>query len=350
MDEPRPRSRIERRRLIRVGVPLVGLAVAGGLVARHEARPRARQERLAARDAMLALTLAAADPHDDPALLAAADQDIFTRHHLKVGFSPDVASGRAAIEAVRSGQADGAVAPVLSWLPALQDGLDAKLVSGLQAGNSRLLIPHHASMHRIEDLYRHAIGIADSDPHDPDRLFFSIMMRRKGMHPDRDVTWRVFPKAALGAALAQGRVRAIIGHDPAIWRIRESLGFDELASSQTGSYAVRVGRVLGVRGAMLRDAPPAVLALSQALQEAAIWAAKHPPQISRLLAARDNGLTQPEIARMLRAEGGPVHPVGLKLRNQIAQYMDEMKLLGITPEASNSSGLAKRFTADPHVL
>ena len=346
MDEQRPRSRLERRRLIRLGAPLLGLVVAGELVARETGRPRAKPERLAERTAMQALTLAAAAPRDDPALLAAHAQDIFARHHLDVGMAAGVSSARAAIEAVRSGRADGAFAPVLSWLPALQDGLDARLVCGLRAGNSRLLIRRHAPMHRIEDLYRHAIGIAEADPDDPDRLFFSIMMRRKGMHPDRDVTWRVFPEAALGAALAQGHVQAIIGHDPVIWRIRESLGFDELASSQTGSYAIRVGRVLGVRGAMLRDSPRAVLALSQAMQEAVVWAARHQPEISRLLAAQDNGLTQPEVTRLLHAEGGPVHPVGHNLRIQIAQYVDELKLLGLTPESSVSSVLAKRFTAN----
>ncbi len=350
MDEQARHSRLERRRLIRLGMPLLGLAVAGGLLAREAGRPHARAQRLTQGSAMQALTLATAAPQDDPALLAAHDQDIFARYHMVVAMAPGVTSGRAAIEAIRSGRADGAIAPVLAWLPALQDGLDARLVCGLRAGNSRLLIRRHAPMHRIEDLYRHAIGTANPDPDDPDRLFFSIMMRRKGMHPDRDVTWRVFHEATLGAALAQGHVQAIIGHDPAIWRLGESLGFDQLASSQTGSYAIRVSRVLGVRGAMLRDSPGVVLAISQAMQEAVVWAARHPPRISQLLAAQENGLTQPEAARMLHAEGGPVHPVGPNLRNQIAQYMDELKLLGLTPEASDSSGLAKRFTANVRAL
>lgn len=338
---------LARRRMIGTGLASgLGVAVVGGLVVRNQIRRPHRRKRAASDGKSRRLVLAVPNPHRDPVLLAAADQGIFERYQLRIAFSDPVDSGREALDRVQAGQADGAVAAALSWLPRLQaePGLDARLVCGMQAGSARLLIARRSPVHRIEDLHRRTIGIANMDS--PDRLFFSIMMRRKGMDPNRDVAWRVIPAAALGLALAGGQVQAIVGHDPAIWQLRESLHLTELASSMSGSYSARVSRVLGLSNQLLHDDPEAAVAVALAIQEAAIWADKHPDQVSVLLAAQDPDLTVEQASRMLRAEGHDVHPTGVNLRNQIAQYIDELKLLGLTPEAVDSTALAKRITVN----
>ena len=342
MNDPLP-----RRRLIGSGLAGgVGLVVAG-LVVRNQIRHPHKDKKPAPDGKPRRLVLAAANPQRDPVLLAAADQGIFARYNLDIEFSePPVLSGQEALDRVQNNQADGAVAATLSWLPRLQAGLDARLVCGLQGGNARMLIPRHAPLHRIEDLYRHAVGL--TNPDGPDRLFFSIMMRRKGMNPNKDVEWRTLPAASLGQALAGGQVQAIIGHDPVIWQLREQLKLVELASSTSGSYAVRVRRVLGVRTQLLQDDPKAVLAITLAMQDAAVWVEKHPQEVSVLLAAQDPAMTAAEVARMLKTQANNVHPMGLNLRNQIAQYVDEMKLIGLTPETVDSAQFAKRFT--PNLL
>ncbi len=355
MDEP-PDGRILRRRLLETGLAGgLGLAVAGGLVLRNQVRHPHKDKHPAPDGRARRLVLAVPNQRRDPVLLAARDQGVFERYKLEIAFADAVGSGQEALDQVLSGHADGAVAAALSWLPRLQAelqaataapqaGLDARLVCGLQAGSARLLIPRKSPVRRIEDLHRRAIGIANPDS--PDRLFFSIMMRRKGMDPNRDVEWRAVPAAALGLALTEGHVQAIVGHDPAIWQLREALHLNELASSMSGSYGVRVSRVLGLRNRLLHDDPQAAVAIAMAIQEAAIWVAKHPDQVSVLLAAQDPELTVEQVGRMLKAEGHNVHPSGANLRNQVAQYIDELKLLGLTPESVDSAVFAKRVTAE----
>ena len=349
MDESRqetPARLLERRRLLRIGLPTLGGAAAAGLVL--PLRRALRPPTLPAVVGTRRLTLAAAEPLLDPVLLAAREQGVFARSHLEIGFVAGVRSDEEALDRVQSGHADGAIAHALSWLPRLQDGLPARLVCGLWSGNARMLIARPARLHRIEDLFRHAIGMTSADT--VDRLFFSIVMRRKGMHPDHDVAWRVMPHDALGLALAEGQVQAIIGHDPEVWQLRLSLHLDELASSRSGSYAVRVGPVLGLATASLRQDPGAARWLAQALLEAASWAGHHTSELGGLLAAQDPDLTANQAAQMLKAEGSNVHPIGADLRNQIAQYVDELKLLGIIPDAVDSNRFSRSFVADARKL
>ena len=335
----------ERRQLLAGGVAGAAALLVGGLALRNQIRHPHKDKRARPDGRARRLVLAAPGFAHDPVLLAAEDQGVFARYNLDIRFSGAIASGRAALDAVQRGQADGAVAAALSWLPRMQDaGLDARLVCGLQAGSARLLVARRSPMHRIEDLHGHVIGI--ENPDSPDRLFFSIMMRRKGMDPKRDVEWRTLPSDGLGLALAEGAVQAIVGHDPQIWKMRQSLHLNELASSMSGSYGDRVSRVLGLRSQLLHDDPKAAVAVTLAIQEAAGWAATHLDLVGGLLAAKDPDLTLEQARRMLRSEGHSVHPTGLNLRNQIAQYVDEMKLLGITPETVDSTAFANRVTAN----
>jgi len=334
-----------RREALIAGVLAAG---AGGLIARNQIRHPPHRKPPAIGSRVRRLVLAAPHPLRDPVLLAATHQGMFERYRLEVSFAGpdfgDVGSGREALDQVALGHADGAVAAALSWLPRLQSGLDARLVCGLQAGSSRLLIGRNSPIARIEDLKRRAIGITSDDS--PDRLFFSIMMRRKGMDPNRDVQWRAMPPDALGLALAEGEVQAIVGHDPGIWRLRETLHLTELASSMSGSYSVRVSRLLGLRTDLLRRDPAGAYALTMAVRDAASWIAHHHEQIAVLLATQDDRLTLQQVSRMLATEGLGVQPTGQELQNQVAEYLDELKLLAIVPENVQSDVLARRLTAN----
>ena len=342
VERPGPHP-LERRRLM-LAAGSAGLAIGAALVVRNQIRHPHKDKHVTPDGRPRLLTLAATGPSHDPVLLAARDQGLFERYRLDIAYTSPVTSGREALDQVQNGQADAAVAAALSWLPRLQAGLPAHLVCGLQAGSSRLLVARRSPFRRIEDLHRRAIGIGSLDS--PDRLFFSIMMRRKGMDPNRDVEWRQLPPEGLGLALSEGHVQAVVGHDPAIWLLRDSLHFDELASSMSGSYSVRVSRVLGLRNTLLHDDPAAAVALTLAMQDAARWVAAHPQQVAALLAAESRSLTVEQASRMLKSEGRLVHPVGNDLRDQVAEYMDELKLIGLAPETPDSAVFAKGVTAN----
>lgn len=329
-----------RRRVLAVGLGTAAAVAGGGLVLRNQLRHPHRDKRSRPDGRYRRLTLACPHPAHDAELIAATRGGIFQRYNLDIALVKGLNSGAEALDRLRPGGAEVAIAPALSWLPRLVGGLDGRLVCGLQSGSSRLLIDRKSPIKRIEDLYRHAIGIADNGA---DRLFFSIMMRRKGMNPFDDVRWVQLPPDQFAGALARREVQAVAGHDPVIWRIKEQDRLPELASSMTGSYGTRVSRVLGLRGDVLRDDPEAAVVLALAMQEAARFAQSHPADVASLMADELPDMDQAAIERMFRAEGHAVHPVGHELRDQMAQYVDELKLIGMVSEDADSGGLARRF-------
>lgn len=347
METPTP-FRISRRVLLGSGAG-AGLLLAGGLVARNQIRHPHRDKTSHPDGRYRRLTLACPHPAHDPVLIVAQRQGVFARYNLDVTVRGNLASGQQALDQLHPDGVQAVVAPALSWLPRLMAGLDARLVGGLQSGSARLLVDRRSPIKRIEDLHRRAIGIADTPPGPypgADRLFFSIMMRRKGMDPNHDVSWVQLAPDQFRTALAENRVQAVVGHDPVIWQLREALHLTELASSMTGSYGTRVSRVLGLRGDVLQADPAAAVALVLAFREAAETVARHPDAAASVLADQLPDMDQASLERMLHAEGHAVHPTGTELREQIAQYIDELKLIGLASDDLDSAALAQRFCAN----
>ncbi len=338
MDQPE-RPVLGRRSLVAAG-GAVGLVAAGALVLRNQLRHPHRDKTSHPDGRYRRLVLSCPHPEHDPVLMVAVHQGMFARYNLDVTIQGGFASGQEAVAQLHPGGADVSVAPALSWLPRLMGGLDAQLICGLQSGSSRLLVDRKSPVKRIEDLHRKAIGVADFGA---DRLFFSVVMRRKGMDPNHDVSWVQLPPEQFGQALADRRVQAVAGHDPVIWQLRERLHLHELASSMTGSYGTRVSRVLGMRGDLLRADPAGAVSLVLAVQEAAEAVQHHLGETASILADQLPDMDQPELERMLAAEGHAVHPIGRELRDQVAQYLDELKLIGLAPDDTDSSTLAKRY-------
>jgi NitT/TauT family transport system substrate-binding protein len=344
------RTILSRRKVLAGGLGLV--AVGGGaLVVRNQIRHPHRDKKTRPDGRFRRLAIACPHPGHDPVLALAQRQGIFARYNLEVTLLDGLTSARDALDQIANNKAAAAVAPVLSWLPRMMSPyagqpvtpLPARLVFGLQSNSSRLLVPRGAPIRRIEDLNRKAIGIADPDG--PDRMFFSIMMRRKGMDPNRDVRWVGMQPDAFDAALAAKEIQAVAGHDPVIWQVRERLHLSELASSMTGSYGIRVGRALGVQQALLRDDPPAVTALALALGEAAATVAHNVDEAASVVADDLEDMDEDSVRRMMRSEGHSLQLTGKPLREQVAQYVDELKLLGLVADEVDSGAVARQCCA-----
>ncbi len=342
-----PEPALGRRTLLGAGAGLgIGLAATAALVVRNQIRHPHRDKATRPDGRYRRVTIATPHPAHDPVLIVAQRLGVFARYNLDVTVPAGAASGQEALDQLHPGGAEAAVAPALSWLPRLMGGLDAQLAAGLQSGSARLLVDRHLPIKRIEDLNRTSIGIADARMGtfaSADRLFFSIMMRRKGMNPDRDVTWVQMPPADMAAALASHRVQAVVGHDPVIWQLLESAHLAQVASSMTGSYGVRVSRVLGIRGDVLRADPALAVQLVLAFEDAATTVAHHLDEAASVLADELPDMDLPSIERMLHSEGHAVHPIGTALREQMAQYIDELKLIGLAGDDLDSTRLAHRY-------
>ena len=275
-------------------------------------------------------------------------QDFFSQYRLNVILRTGAQTGRDAIADLQAGRCMAAVAPVLTWLQAYQANADlpARLVMGLQAGTFRLLTRRRLRLAKIEDLAGRRIAVLNADM--ADRLFFSVILRRKGLNPDTAPNWIIMPPDQIDDALMAGSVDAVAVHDPLAWQLLGNRALDlvELVNSVSGLYARRTNLALGVATDLLQQTPSAAVALVLALYNAAHWLPTHMTEAATLLDGRVEGMRQDEILQMMRHEVLGISPVGNDLKTQLARYIDELKLLAIFPDSLDSAGYARRISAD----
>ena len=81
-----------------------------------------------------------------------------------------------------------------------------------------------------------------------------------------------------------------------------------------------------------------------AFEDAATTVAHHLDEAASVLADELPDMDLPGIERMLHSEGHSVHPVGTALREQVAQYIDELKLIALAADDLDSGArLARRY-------
>ncbi|MCE2574771.1 ABC transporter substrate-binding protein [Komagataeibacter sp. FNDCR2] len=350
VEENRGGKRLLPRR--RVVMPL--LAAAGCAMVGAQWLQSRQQARIVRRDD----ALLDGEPHDltlswpyagtSTLYNVALRQDFFSQYRLDVHLREGVLTGRDAIADLQAGRCMAAVAPLLSWLQAFQADvvLPARLVMGLQAGTFRLLVRRRLRIAKIEDLVGHRIAVLNADM--ADRLFFSVILRCKGLNPDTAPNWVILPPDQIDDALLAGSVDAVALHDPLAWQLLGNPALDlvELVNSVNGLYARRTNLALGISADVLQQTPSAAVALVLALSSAARWLPAHMPEAATLLDGRVAGMRQDAILQMMRHEVLGISPVGNDLKIQIARYVDELKLLGLFPDSLDSAGYARHISAD----
>lgn len=294
------------------------------------------------------LTLAWPAPEHDPVVIVAREKGFFAAYDLDITMMP-VTTGNEAIAALENGTAVGAAAPALSFLPRLHDGLKARIVEGLSAGSFRLLVRIAPGVGKIDYVVGKVIAVVNEDA--ADRRFFSVLLRRKGINPD-DVHWKAVPESQIAAALAAGEVDGLVAHDPVAWRLLSGSGgtLTELAGSTTGHLAERVNRLLGLSETFLQQDPKGAVALVLAFRDACRWIEANRKEIAPLLAPHLPDMDEKATQEMLAHEPKPVHLLGHWLREQLAQYADELKLLDLLPDELDSGKFAQTISYDARHL
>ena len=327
-------------------------------------RPIRRRSALAGGGTWLVLGRAAdaADPHTTDAsrpfvlgwrevspsgviVLAAEQEGLFAKYGVSVTLRAERTGDPPFASLLASGTLDGAVAPAPLLLDPLRRGLDARFTAGLSGGGLRLLAGRHPRLRHIEDMKGRRIGIANPDG--PARLFFSVMLRRKGINPFAEVTWVTVPTSSMDAALGAGTIDAIAVSDPDAFRLMRAGRLTTVATNVSGSYRDRTYAALILRGPCLRgEARVRAAGLTRALLDGARFVA------TRTAAAADLAGTiapdlPPEARRaMLGGEAPDRHPTGDALVDDIAAYTDELRLLGTMPFELNAGRFARGVCDD----
>lgn len=277
-------------------------------------------------------------------VVIAHGQGFFTKHNLDVELVNFGNSTEVLLEAIATGKADAGIGMALRWLKALEQGFDVKLTAGTHGGCLRLLSATNGSITKLEDLKGKAIGVTDMAS--PDRNFFSVLLKRHGVDPVRDVEWRLYPADLLGTALERGEVQAISGSDPFMYRLIKGGKARELSSNLVEEYANISCCVVGVTGKLTRENKQVAAALTQAILEAHDYSVKHPDEVAKGFQAFSLNTSTEEVEAILHDHTHGHHAVGAELTKEIATYVKDLQGVEVIRASTDASAFAKEITAD----
>lgn len=259
--------------------------------------------------------------------VAVADsQGFFRNHNLEVEFVNFGHSTEVLLESLATGKADAATGMALRWLKALEQGFDVKLTAGTHGGCLRL-IGQEGGPRSFEELKGKSIGVTDMAS--ADKNFFSLMLKRHGVDPERDVTWRVYPVDLLGTALEKGEIQAASGSDPMMYRLRNQPGKREVATNMIEEYANMSCCVVGVSGNLVRKEKPVAAALTHAILQAHAWAAQHPEAVAQEFLKFAVNTSSEEIHAILKEHSHSYYSVGDTFVKEIAVYARDLKSVDV---------------------
>lgn len=278
------------------------------------------------------------------AVPVAIDRGIFEKHGLKVELVNFAGSTDQLLETIATGKADAAVGMVHRWIKPLESGLDVKLVGSSHGGCSRLVGYAPAGVTSIAKLKGKTIAV--SDLNSPGKNFFSVLLAKAGLDPEKDVSWRQFPGDMLGLAVEKGEAQAIADGDPNLFLIeRRTKGLVDLASNLSGEYAAKTCCVVGVGGKLIRADKPLVASLVRAINEASAFVADYPNETAKIYSPYSKASVE-DLRAVLGTLTHRSHPSGLALKKEIEFYARDFKLVGVLKPGTDAARFAEHVTVD----
>jgi NitT/TauT family transport system substrate-binding protein len=274
----------------------------------------------------------------------AKERGVFARHNLDVDFVNFGGSTEQLLEAIATGKADAGIGMALRWLKPLEQGFDVRITTGVHGGCMRLLGSKSGGIDSLASLRGKSIAI--SDEASPAKNFFSIVFTKHGIDPEKDIEWRPYPGDLLALAVQKGEVHALADNDPRTYLWLKDGTLNEVATNLSGEYADRVCCVLAIRGSLVRDERPVATALTQAVLEAGELVAYNPSDAAAVFSGYGGKGSIEDLTAMLRSHTHHNHPIGDTLKNQIALYTDELKLVNVIKPSTDSNKFANRVYAD----
>jgi NitT/TauT family transport system substrate-binding protein len=272
----------------------------------------------------------------------AKEHGIFAEHGLDfVNFG---GSTEQLLEAIATGKADAGIGMALRWLKPLEQGFDVKITAGIHGGCMRLLGARDAGVTTLESLKGKTIAI--SDQASPSKNFFSIVLTKRGIDPVKDVEWRQYPAELLPLAISKGEAQALADGAPLTYLWLKDPKLVEVATNLSAEYRDRTCCVLAIRGSLVRDNRKVASALTRALLEGGDHVAHDPLDAAKIFSNYGGLGSVEDLADMLRSHTHHQHPLGAELKRQIALYGDELKLVNVFKQSTDTTKFAERVYAD----
>jgi len=274
----------------------------------------------------------------------ANERGIFAQHNLDVEFVNFGGSTEQLLEAIATGKADAGIGMALRWLKPLEQGFDVRLTAGIHGGCLRLLGSKAANIDTLEALRGKSVAI--SDQASPAKNFFSVALAKKGIDPVKDVEWRQYPADLLALAVDKGEVQALADNDPRTYLWLKDGKLNEVATNLSGEFADRSCCVLAIRGSLIRGERALATALTRAVLEAGNLVAHNPADAAAVFSGYGGKGSVEDLAAMLRSHTHHDQAIGAKLKRQIALYADELKLVNVIKNSTDTAKFADRVYVD----
>jgi NitT/TauT family transport system substrate-binding protein len=277
-------------------------------------------------------------------LAYAANTGVFARNGIDVELVDFLANGDDMLtKYIASGKIEVGAGFLLGWLKPMDEGLDVKLISGTHAGCTRLLTTRTSGIKQAMDLRGKTIAIAASNG--PAQQVFAVTLIKAGIDPDRDVTWKVFPDNLLAVSVQNGEADALAHFDPQTFGWIRDEHLIEIANNQSGVYENLSCCTVGASTAFLKRDKALVRSMVQAIIETHEVVAKDPAAVAKFY--KDTyrpPVSEEALADLLGQLAYHHHPAGPALQREIAEEIDDLKLIGVFRADADSQALAKRFT------
>ena len=251
------------------------------------------------------------------------------------------------LEALATGKAEVGVGLIHRWVKPLEAGLDVKLVGSVHGGCLRFVGVKTAGVTQdINTLKGKVIGVADLNS--PAKQFFAIHLAKRGIDPEKDVEWRVFPADLLDVAVKKGEIHAIADGDPNLYLIekRNPGVFTEIGNSAKGEYAEKICCVLGAGGKFAREEPRHAASVVRALVQASQYVAENPNESARIFAKYTPKFEVDDLQRLLAELTYKHHPSGGRLRDEVRDFAADFRAAGILKKSTDPTRFANHITLD----
>jgi len=277
-------------------------------------------------------------------LAYAAKTGVFANHCIDIELVDFLANGDDALtKYIASGKIDVGAGFLLGWLKPLDEGLDVRLISGTHAGCTRLLTTRTSGIKQALDLKGKTIAVAQSNG--SAQQIFAVTLAKLGIDPNTDVTWKVFPDNLLAVAVQKGEADALGHLDPQTFGWIKDEHLIEIANNQTGTYENLSCCTIGASTDFVKRDKNLVRATVEAIIETHEIVAKDPEAVAKFYKDTYNPpVSQETLAELLGQLAYHHHPAGPALEHEIAEEIEDLKLIGVFRAGADSKALAKKFT------
>ncbi|EON20757.1 ABC transporter substrate-binding protein [Cupriavidus necator] len=279
-------------------------------------------------------------------IVVAQEKGFFEKNGLQVDLINYSGSTDQLLESIATGKADAAVGMIHRWLKPLEAGFDVKIIGSSHGGCVRLVGSKAAGVTSLQQLKGKTVGVSDLAA--PGKHFFTILLAKNGIDPDKDITWRQYPADLLGVAVDKGEIQAIADGDPNLYLLekRTNGAYVELATNLTGEYARKVCCVVGARGELVRNDRPAATSLARAIVQATDYVNENPNEAARVFARYSPKINPEDLRKLYATLTYTHHPTGVDLRDEIAFYADDFRRIGVLKKTTDAKRLAQHVYAN----